>query len=154
MRSVSRLVCAIALCLAVVPAAVSPAMAQAQSCQDDFAKIMGARQSIIQRINGFRTKRPTPQQACAAFNQLRSADARLISWMTTNKDWCQIPDDALTNAQNSQAQAAKIRGQACGAAAKQQQMQTQMRRQQELQAQGGGAPAQPGSGIRLPQGAL
>jgi hypothetical protein len=110
-----------------------------------------SRKSILQRINGFRTKRPTPQQACAAFNQLRSADARLISWMTTNKDWCQIPDDALTNAQNSQAQAAKIRGQACGAAAKQQQ---QIRRQQELQAQGGGAPAQPGSGIRLPQGAL
>jgi hypothetical protein len=151
----SALVAPAVLALAVsLPAA--PALAQGSSCQDDFQKLGAARQAAISRINGFSRGKANPVQVCAAARQLVSADTRLIDWMTNNKDWCQVPDEAIENLTKSRGQGVDLRNRACGAAAQQQRLIQQQRRLQQQQeaAGGGGAAPAPGSGIRLPQGAL
>ncbi|MCA3563990.1 MAG: hypothetical protein IOC90_08440 [Methylocystis sp.] len=124
------------------------AMAQAASCQTDFQKVMGPRQALIDRINGFRTKRPTAELACSTLTQLVAADRKVIDWMTENKDWCQIPDAIVEQLQEASGQAAASRKSTC-TAAKNQQMQMDRARSQQPS-----GPPPVGSGVRLPQGAL
>jgi hypothetical protein len=138
----------------VIP--TSAAQAQASNCQTDFQKVMGPRQTLIERINGFRNKKPTATQACSTLGQLVSADGRLIKWLTDNKEWCQIPDQLIEQVQGSTGQASRSRTQACGAAKNQQVQIARARAAQARAQQGGGAGSAPavGSGVRLPQGAL
>jgi hypothetical protein len=137
----------VALALSTVPAA-----AQSESCRNDFQKVMGPRMALIERINGFQKRRPTATQACQTLRSLRAADVRLIKWLEENKDWCQLPEEILTQAKAGTANTVRAQNQACGAAAQQARQQRQIREQQA----GGGAPRAPavGSGVRLPQGAL
>ncbi len=130
------------------------ALAQASNCQGDFQKLMAPRQSLIERINGFKSKRPTAGQACSTLSQLVSADQRLNKWLSENKDWCQIPEQVVEQAQGSSGQALRARGQACTAAKNQDLQNARARAAQQQQQAGGGAPAPVGSGVRLPQGAL
>jgi hypothetical protein len=132
----------------------SAAQAQASNCQVDFQKVMGPRQTLIERINGFRNKRPTAAQACSTLGQLVSADGRLIKWLTDNKEWCQIPDQLIEQVQGSTGQASRSRNQACGAAKNQQGQIARARAAQARAQQGGGGAPAVGSGVRLPQGAL
>ncbi len=132
--------------------------ASAVDCQKDFAQLVEARQAIISRINGFQKRKPSAQQACGAFNQLAASEARTLKWVSANQAWCQIPDDVPNGLKQSGEQVSKVRAQACGAASQQAKQIAKLRAlqaQQVRQAQGGGGPAaQPGSGVRLPQGAL
>lgn len=125
--------------------AANPALAITPSCQEEMNKITTSRQSAIDRVNGFAKKRPSATQACSAFGTLVSADKKLLDWMTSNKDWCQVPDQLIEQLQDAQQQAAKVRDQACTAAKKE----AEMRRNA---APAAGPP--PGGGVRLPQGAL
>ncbi len=127
------------------------AHAQSSTCQTGFQGVMGPRQALLERINGFRTKRPTASQACSTLTQLVSAEARMIKWMTENKDWCSIPDETIAQAKQASGQASRARGQTCTAASRQAQGQAAAARQR---AQGADAPPAVGSGVRLPQGAL
>jgi hypothetical protein len=131
------------------------AAAQATSCQTDFQKYMGPRLALIERINGFQKRKPTPGQACSTLGQLVAVDGRLSKWMGENKDWCQIPESVVEQLQTGAGQAARARNQACSAAKNQSVQIARARAAQQRAAQGGGggAPAV-GSGVRLPQGAL
>jgi hypothetical protein len=142
------------LALAAFAMTSDNAVAQS-SCQADFQKVMQPRMNLIQRINGFRNKRPTAGQACSTLGQLVAADARAIKWMTDNKEWCQIPDETVEQLKGAAGQSSRARGQACSAAKNQQVQIARMRAAQAraAQQQGGGPPAV-GSGVRLPQGAL
>jgi hypothetical protein len=144
---------ALALAAGLVLLAPAAASAQSESCQNDFQKVMGPRVALIERINGFAKKRPTAAQACQTLRSLRAADLRLIKWMEDNKDWCQLPDELLTQAKSGTQNTVRAQNQACGAAAQQAR---QLRQLREQQAGGGGQPRAPavGSGVRLPQGAL
>jgi hypothetical protein len=147
---------ALVACALAAPAVLgsgSAALAQSPACQGDFEKVMGPRMALIQRINGFRNRRPTAAQACQTLRSLRAADLRLIKWMSDNKDWCQIPDETIAQAQAGTQNTVRAQNQACGAASQQAR---QLRQLQEQQAGGGGVPRAPavGSGVRLPQGAL
>jgi hypothetical protein len=144
--------CAAALAVSAVAFLGSaPAQAQSSTCQTGFQGVMAPRQALLQRINGFRTKRPTAQQACSTLSQLVSAEVRMIKWMTENKDWCSIPDETIAQAKQANSQASRARGQTCTAASRQAQGQAAAARQR---AQGADAPPAVGSGVRLPQGAL
>ncbi len=129
------------------------AKAQASNCQTDFQKVMAPREALMQRINGFRNKRPTAGQACSTLGQLVAADGKVLKWMTENKDWCQIPDALVEQLQTASGQVSRSRGQACTAAKNQVSQQARARAAQARAQQGGGAPPV-GSGVRLPQGAL
>ncbi len=130
------------------------AQAQASNCQADFQKVMAPREALMQRINGFRTKRPTPGQACSTLGQLVTADGRVQAWMTENKDWCQIPDALMEQLQAASGQVSRSRGQACSAAKNQASQIARARAAQARAQQGGGGAPSVGSSVRLPQGAL
>jgi hypothetical protein len=135
---------------AVVAATLAPlgeAKAQAASCQTDFQKVMEPRQALINRINGYRAKRPTAAQACSTLTELVAADRKVIDWMTENKDWCQIPDQVVEQLQGASTQASASRKSTCNAAKNQEAQGARAKAQQA-------GPPPVGSGIRLPSGAL
>lgn len=146
----------LALSLLGIIAVNDEANAQGSNCQVDFQKMMAPRQALIARINGYRNKRPTADQACSTLNQLVAADGRTVKWMTENQDWCQIPEDLINQLKGSSGQAVTSRNQACGAAKSQRAQIARARAAQARAAQqgGGGGPPAVGSGVRLPQGAL
>lgn len=144
--------CAGGILVAATMVAGSSTFAYAVDCQKDFAALMGARQQIIGRINDFNKKRPTPQAACQALTQLVNSDQKTMSWLETNKAWCQIPDEVPNSLKQQSTQTTTIRAKACGAAAMQAKQIAQMKAAQQRQA--GGPSGLPGSGVRLPQGAL
>jgi hypothetical protein len=153
-RSAGRLSAAatvLTVCVLVMP---DQAQAQASNCQTDFQKVMAPREALMQRINGFRNKRPTAGQACSTLGQLVTADGNVLKWMTENKDWCQIPDALVEQLQTASGQVSKSRGQACTAAKNQVTQQARARAAQARAQQGGGGAPPVGSGVRLPQGAL
>ena len=126
------------------------AAAEAVDCQKDFAQLMGNRQQIITKINGFNKKKPTPAQACSALTQLVSSDKKTMDWLEANKQWCQIPDEVPNGLKQQSTQSSVIRGKACAAA----QAQAKQLHQQQRAASSGGPSGLPGSGVRLPGGAL
>jgi hypothetical protein len=73
--------------------------------------------------------------------KLAGMESELIAYMTKNKDWCAIPDNAIENASTGHAKTAQTAAQACNIAA-------QMKKAQEQQANGGAGPA------KLPAGPL
>lgn len=131
--------------------ASSGAVAMPESCQKEFAPMMEKRQAYIDQINNYNKKKPTAIQACNTFKGLASHNEKIGEWMTAQKDWCQIPDDMIKQFADAQGQITQTRAKVCDAAAKQAQMIKQMKARAAQQQ--GRQPA-PGSGVRLPQGAL
>ena len=160
MSVTSRLAAAL-VCLPLLALPLAPALAD---CVGDFQKAMAPRQALMARLNSYNKKKPTAAQACSTLSSLVAADAKAVAWMTTNKDWCQVPDDSLSQLKTAAGQSVKIRGQVCGVAAKETKLIAQAKRQQQQQAQGGGRTGDPtadlgpsglpGSPVRLPRGAL
>jgi hypothetical protein len=129
----------------------APALAMPESCQKDFAPMMQQRANYMETINGYKKRKPSAPQACNTFGGLASVNRKIVKWMEDQKDWCQVPDEMISQLKGQQGQIDKVRGQACGAAAKQAQMMKQARRAQQQQRQAGPSV---GGGVRLPQGAL
>jgi hypothetical protein len=130
----------------------TPALAQQmpETCQKEFVPLMQKRQTIINRIEGYKKRKPTAAQACGTFKELSGHNKKISEWMTAQQAWCQIPDEMLKQVNDAQGQIDQTRGNVCGAAAKQAQQLKQMQRMQRQQA----AQPAPGAGVRLPQGAL
>ena len=126
-----------------------PAFAIPESCAD-FSKLVAPRIAFIEKLNSFKSKKPTAIEACKVMTGLVQADKKIMDWMLANKDWCQVPDDQIAQLKQSSDQSSGFKNKACAAAVTQAKQLEQLKR---AQAQGGGsAPA--GSGVRLPQGAL
>jgi hypothetical protein len=134
----------VALALLLLSVGHVSAQQMPASCQAELDSLAQARLDVINRINGFNKKRPTARQACSVFGELVNAEAKMLKWMQENQDWCRLPDPLVTSFKDGSQQAVKARGQACTAA------------KREADGGGGAAPRgpAPGSGIRLPQGAL
>ncbi|HEU6442128.1 MAG TPA: hypothetical protein VFF38_07190 [Microvirga sp.] len=136
--------------------ASAPAFAQSSVCQDG-QKILLERQSIIKQVNnltgGGKKKQIDPRAACNVFGKLVNNGDAGLKWMTTNKDWCQVPDQVVENFQQDHKRAQTFRTQACGAAAKM----AEMEKRAKQQAQQGG-PGRIGGGLTgtlsVPKGAL
>jgi hypothetical protein len=73
----------------------------------------------------------------------------MLAYMTKNKDWCQIPDDAIANLKASHAKSAEFGGKACTVAAQVEKMKKQAAQAQQQQQAGGAPQEQP-----LPSGPL
>ena len=132
------------------------AAAQANDCAA-VAPMMIERQKLMQRIEGFRKKRPTAVEACNVFTSLSGNGNRLIPWVETNGAWCHVPPEFLPNLKAQQEQMTKVKGQACTAAVQQKKLEAQARRQQPGQKGTGplgGGDEIVGGPIRMPQGAL
>lgn len=125
------------------------ASALPESCAE-FQKLIAPRQAAIETINRFKQHKPTASEACKAMTALTAADKKIMDWMTANKDWCQIPEQQIAQLHQANDQSTAFKTKACTAAVTQAKQLEQLKRAQAE----GAAPAPPGAGIRLPQGAL
>jgi hypothetical protein len=145
-----------------VSAAWSPAAAQGSNVCQQLGPMLTQRESIIQSINAMGRKNVNPTTACQRFGALVANGNRVLAFINANKDWCQIPDDFANNVKTGQAQASRVRAQACNAASQRGRMEAQARAAAARQAQGqqaggnpfGGTDGFTGGAWRVPQGAL
>ena len=134
------------LALTLVGAAWA-APSYAQSCAEDLQKLAQRREAELAVINGLvksaHGKQLDPTVFCSKSAGLNSAENAMIAYMEKNKDWCQVPDEAVTQLKANHAKSLAFTAKACNVAA-------QMKKMKEQQAQGGGPQqAQP-----LPAGPL
>jgi hypothetical protein len=123
-------------------------VARADDCQGDVSRLSAKRQSFIDQLN-HQAKGPKGQldaeTSCPKLRGLAGAERDLLGYLTKNKDWCQVPDEAITNITASMTKSTAIATQACNVAA-------QMRKAQQQAANGGGATGAPIQ--KLPAGPL
>lgn len=133
------------LALTLVGAAWA-APSYAQSCAEDLQKLAQRREAELAVINGLvksaHGKQLDPTVFCTKSAGLNTAENAMIAYMEKNKDWCQVPDEALTQLKANHAKSLAFTAKACNVAA-------QIKKMKEQQAQGGGPQVQP-----LPTGPL
>ncbi len=133
-------------------ASASPAQAQSATCVE-LQTHLTERKSLVQAIQnlGGKDKKMDPKAACAAFGKLVTNGNTTLKWAELNKDWCQVPEQFIEGIKTDHEKVVKIRGQACGVAAKQAELEKKAR-----SGQGGGLLG--GGGLegtyKIPQGAL
>jgi len=115
-------------------------------------KVVMERVQVIQRIQAFKDKKPTAEEACGAFTQLAKVNATSITSLERDGAWCRAPDGLADNFKAQQVQIETGKTNACKAAAE----------QKKAAANGGAAQRAPlggtgdilGGPMKLPQGAL
>jgi hypothetical protein len=134
------------LSLAFGVAAAAPAFAD--DCNQEIARLSKKRQDVIDDLNRLAKASPhgqlEPAASCPKLRGLVEAEKNLVGYLTKNKDWCMVPDDAIGNLTKSSERSKVIAAKACNIA-------LQMKKQGEQQAAGSalGQPAQ-----KLPSGPL
>ena len=66
-----------------------------------------------------------PVTACPQLKALAAAQGAMVSYMKTNKDWCGLPDQIVSQGAAAQVQISSFAVKACGMIAKMKQMQAQ-----------------------------
>jgi hypothetical protein len=123
----------------------TPVFAQS-TCDTDMKRIKDKHEAVVASLNAMKKGgKLDANAACPKLRQLAGIETEWIAYMSKNKDWCNVPDEALTGMEGMKNKTASFAGQACSVAAK-------MKKMQEQQAAGGGAGQQPQ--IRLPAGPL
>ncbi len=121
----------------------TPAFA-AQDCAVDLQSLAGRRETALKNINALvataHGKKLDPDAFCARSGPLNSTEDAMIAYMVKNKDWCQIPDDAINQLRASHAKSAAFGAKACTVAVQIRKMKSQAAQAQAQAAQGGGAP--------------
>ncbi|SFK13472.1 hypothetical protein SAMN05444581_102306 [Methylocapsa palsarum] len=104
----------------------------ALDCNEDIAKLTKKRQGVIDQLNhqskGAKNQLD-PIAACPKLRALVSAESELVAYLTKNKEWCSVPDEALANINASSAKSNSVANQACKVAA-------QMKKAQQQQSAG------------------
>ena len=132
----------------MVATCVGSAAVRADDCQGDVSRLSAKRQSFIDQLNHL-AKGPKGQldaeASCPKLRGLASSERDLLGYLTKNKEWCSVPDEAINNITTSLGKSTAIATQACNVA-------VQMRKAQQQAANGGGlgAPQQQ----KLPAGPL
>ena len=96
-------------------AALSPATAG--DCNQDIGDLTKQRQAIIEQLNKVAKASPKgqldPTASCPKLRNLAVVEQKLAAYLTKNKDWCMVPDAAVTNIETSAKHTRTIAGQAC-----------------------------------------
>jgi hypothetical protein len=120
--------------------------AYATDCNQDIGALTKKRQDILDQLNKLAQggkKQLEPVAACPKLRALVAVEHELVAYLTKNKDWCAVPDEAFQNISASTNKSGKVANQACTVAAK-------MKKAQEQQASGALNVPQP----KLPAGPL
>ena len=116
-RPLLRSSVAAAVVLAVVAGAPGTAFAQVSpECQKGI-ELFKERIAWIQKLQAMPKKNADPYTACSLLTKLGSANARVLAWTKSNKDWCSIGDDQVASLQKEAQQVGGIRANACKVAA-------------------------------------
>ncbi|TLG78946.1 hypothetical protein [Methylocystis sp. B8] len=121
--------------------------AYAQSCQEDFQKLSEKRMAGIEALNNLGKAgkgKMDPEAACPAAKRLAAVETEMLNYLTKNKEWCNIPDNAVDSFKEARAKTQNFASQACSVAAK-------VKQQREQAAAGGGGMMAP---PKLPAGPL
>ena len=107
--------------------------AYATDCNQDIGALTKKRQDIIDQLNQLATKggkkQLDPVASCPKLRALVAVEHELVAYLTKNKEWCAVPDEAFQNISASTGKSGKVADQACKIAA-------QMKKAQEQQAKG------------------
>ena len=143
------------------PIAAAPAQPVAPGAGTDCSgiqKTLLERKSLIAQANVASNgkQKMTPQAACALFGRLQANGTVGMKWITTNKEWCSIPDSFAEGFKADHLKVGGIRTKVCGIAAQATKMEAQARTQAQNGGGGGGLLGGPGltGSFKLPQGAL
>ena len=132
--------------------AAAPALA-ADDCAGSLQKLSAQREAAMQGINQMvaaaKGKKLDAEAFCARSRPLNSAEEAMLAYMVKNKDWCQIPDDAIAQLKATHVRSASFGAKACTVAVQMKKMKEQAAQAQPGGAEGGAPPAQP-----LPAGPL
>lgn len=130
------------------------------TANDPCAKLgvlMQDRMKIIERIQAFKDKKPTAEEACAVFTRLSSVNKTAVQSLERDGAWCRAPENVAVSLKEQQGQIEQGKSNACKVAAEQKKMQNQ----QGAAGQGapqtgplGGTGDVLGGPVKLPQGAL
>ncbi len=104
--------------------------AYATDCNQDIGALTKKRQGVIDQLNKLSQggkKQLDPIAACPKLRALVAVEQELLAYVTKNKDWCAVPDEAFQNISASTGKSGKVANQACTVAAK-------MKKAQEQQA--------------------
>jgi hypothetical protein len=95
-------------------AAASPALAG--NCGQDIGNLSKQRQAIIDQLNKLAhgsKKGLDPVASCPKLRSLALVEQKLLAYLEKNKDWCMVPDQAVSNLQAGHKRTEMIAGQAC-----------------------------------------
>ena len=120
--------------------------AYATDCNQDIGALTKKRQDVLDQLNKLAQggkKQLDPVASCPKLRALVAVEHELLAYLTKNKDWCAVPDEAFQSISASTGKSGKVANQACTVAAK-------MKKAQEQQASGALNAPQP----KLPAGPL
>ena len=100
--------------LALAPVTV---LAQVSSDCQKGGELFKARIVWIEKIQALPRKKTDPVTACSLFNNLSSANTKVLAWAKANKDWCAIEDNQIAGLEAESTNVGNIRSKACAAAA-------------------------------------
>ena len=115
-------------------------------CSTDFAAMMSKRMTEINALNKISKSnggKLDPVAACPRLRSLAVAEGEVVSYMTKNKDWCNLPDDMVEKMTATRAKTASLAGKACTFVVKMKQAQQQQAQQQQQE-----------QAVKLPAGPL
>lgn len=107
---------AMALTLFACSAILAPGLARAD-CMTDFAAIREDMQTKGKALEAAGKRKAPPQELCPLFRSYTATEAKLVKYLTDNKEWCQIPDEAIQQSQASNKKTTELRDKVCAAAA-------------------------------------
>ena len=97
---------------------VSPALAA--ECGQDIGNLTKKRQSVIDELNRLAKASAKgqldPAISCPKLRNLAAAEEELLAYLQKNKDWCMVPDEAITNLTMSLNRSKMVAGRACNIA--------------------------------------
>ena len=86
-------------------------------CQSDVASVRGELEEKGKALQAAIKKKADPQTLCPLFRSYATAEAKWVKFLGDNKDWCQIPPQAIDNAATGAKKTVEIRNKICDAAA-------------------------------------
>lgn len=96
-----------------------PTLARAGDCNSDIAGLTAKRQTYIEKLNVLAKSskgKLDPVASCPQLRGLVAAEAALIKYLESNKNWCNIPDEAVSNLKAADAKSQTFATQACNLA--------------------------------------
>ncbi|MFG1463556.1 hypothetical protein V5F77_11715 [Xanthobacter sp. DSM 24535] len=103
---------AVSLALLIAGAAAARA-----DCQTDFTALRQEMEEKGQALQAAGKRKATPQELCGLFRTYTAIEGKLAKYLADNKDWCQIPDQAVSSAKASNVKTVALRDKICAAAA-------------------------------------
>jgi hypothetical protein len=90
-----------------------PQQQQMPPCIKDFMPLRTEAEKRASALKAVMEKKPTREQACAAFKSFSGAESRVVSYVKKNGEWCGIPAEAVKAMATNHARTMKAQKQIC-----------------------------------------